>query len=235
MTRRHLMSPERVSAPDVELQAPCYDRGRPRSASPRNLVHRKRHVRVIRQGLIRRVALGLVPFGLAMLAMQMVLQHRLSNGNVFHGTGVENLRLSPRASVDQQPYLVAFPRAKGNRPVSRFNMLLPREGNASRPDYGHLNIAFLENEGVKRVIYHDVRLDQGRITTLDDDNDNYYAYDDDFKRNPYSHDNDNHVEKEDKRKCRRVNWHRGMPINCNTIYEMDFGTLTDQGRTFYVG
>lgn len=90
--------------------------------------------------------------------------------------------------------------------------------------------------GCKRQIYHDFRLDETKKDRGDPDEgtyDNYYAFDDDKLRNPfarYSRD-----KRDLERKCRRVNWHRFNPINCNNIHELDFRSAIERGQTKFIG
>ena len=43
-------------------------------------------------------------------------------------------------------------------------------------------------------------------------------------------------EKEDlEKRCRRVSWHRDLPINCNTVHEIDFQSSTGQGKSQFIG
>jgi hypothetical protein len=63
--------------------------------------------------------------------------------------------------------------------------------------------------------------------------DNYYAFDDDKKRSPYARYSQ---DKEDlKKNCRRVKFHRFNPLNCNTMHELDFQSVTGRGDTRHVG
>jgi len=87
--------------------------------------------------------------------------------------------------------------------------------------------------------------------TSEDDPDNayydpYYAFDDDFNRDPYQRDESekrNPLKPESDgahrtniAQCRRVNWYRDLPINCNTIHELiDSFTLARQNQHRFLG
>jgi hypothetical protein len=108
-------------------------------------------------------------------------------------------------------------------------------------DFGGLDIRFLEfgtSRDYGRAIYHDSYEDTGyeELWEATDDDENveyYYAFDDDAKRNPLVmyDDPDIHL----KKTCRRTNWHRQLPITCNTIHEFNFQGHVGIGDTKYVG
>lgn len=108
-------------------------------------------------------------------------------------------------------------------------------------DFGNLDLRFPEykaSPNFGRVIYHDKYEDTGYYDlwyAADDDGDieSYYAFDDDDKRNPLVmyDDPDIHLRK----KCRRTNWHRQLPITCNAIHEFDFQSHLGMGDTRFVG
>jgi hypothetical protein len=94
-------------------------------------------------------------------------------------------------------------------------------------DHGGLDIKILEDEKLRiqrREIFHDFKDDRGYeelINGPEDDDyvDNYYAFDDDFKRNPLLAWDDQEIHK--TKQCRRTSWHRDLPINCNNLHEFD--------------
>jgi hypothetical protein len=107
-------------------------------------------------------------------------------------------------------------------------------------DFGGLEIRFFRNtERVhQRIIYHDFNEDKGYDELLDEadddgDMENYYAFDDDEKRNPLTiwDDPDIHLRK----KCRRTSWYRELPINCNSVHEFDFLSGVSDGGTTRLG
>jgi len=114
------------------------------------------------------------------------------------------------------------------------------------PNYGDLYIDIMEEDGVKRAIYHDYKMDLAKYDDtgkqikqlnkdgeeVNDDVDFYYAFDDDEERNPYSIVHDEELE---KKHCRRTNWHRNLPINCNTMHEFDPRSIAIEGRMKFVG
>jgi hypothetical protein len=110
-----------------------------------------------------------------------------------------------------------------------------------KQDFGGLSLRFPEyhtSQDRGRIIYHDTYEDTGYEklwNNADDDGsmDSYYAFDDDEKRNPLVmyDDPDIHLRK----KCRRTNWHRRLPITCNSIHEFNFQSHIAIGDTKYVG
>lgn len=90
---------------------------------------------------------------------------------------------------------------------------------------------------------------QNNTSEGDPDNayyDPYYAFDDDVNRDPYQRDESekrNPLKPESDgahrtniAQCRRVNWYRDLPINCNTIHELiDSFTLARQNQHRFLG
>jgi hypothetical protein len=116
---------------------------------------------------------------------------------------------------------------------------LPRSSNASWSDdqweanYGGLEINLFEEEGGTRVIYRDFDLEKTkgeRSPVKEESVDGYYAFDDDAKRNPYH----KRASKKGQR-CRRTKFHRRLPVNCNTMYEMDFHRVVETGNQKHLG
>ena len=90
--------------------------------------------------------------------------------------------------------------------------------NSPHPDYGDLQINFLE-EGMERSIQPDPQALHGHVYTDDEYEpdynsfDEYYAFDDDFVRNE--------AWEKSKKKCRRVAWHKNYFPNCNQFHEIE--------------
>jgi serine/threonine protein kinase len=111
----------------------------------------------------------------------------------------------------------------------------PEPRFVATPDYGGFNIQFLAEEDTLRSIDiekqqewepHDIDIDENDIDT-------YYAFDDDIVRNPYSEYDDDSIRT--SKHCRRVAWHRKLPINCNLIHELDFLSSIQDGTAEYAG
>jgi hypothetical protein len=68
-----------------------------------------------------------------------------------------------------------------------------------------------------------------------EDFDNYYAYDDDRKRNTYSRADLGQSVLEKERLCRRPRWYRETRINCNTLHEVNIAGLYGHGNLDFVG
>ena len=100
-----------------------------------------------------------------------------------------------------------------------------REGKSL--DFGGLDLVFPKNEreSTTRQIRHDatwMRSDYRDYRTdyMDDDQDNYYAYDDDYVRNPFIESDDEAEQEEiDGYHCRRISEHRLYFPNCNSFHE----------------
>ena len=105
--------------------------------------------------------------------------------------------------------------------------------------FGELQIKFLDdkqNRNERRQIYYEFDLHRGYDDLLpidDDNNDYYYAFDDDIKRNPYTAYSDDTIKKE--KHCRRTKFHRDLPINCNTLHEFDMEQEVAKGDTKFLG
>jgi len=95
------------------------------------------------------------------------------------------------------------------------------------PDFGGLNLTFSKNGSMTatRPIRHDpmqLFLDYRdyRSVARDDDQDNYYAHDDDYTRNPFIEDYDQDEASEvEGFHCRRISEHRLYFPNCNSFHE----------------
>lgn len=108
----------------------------------------------------------------------------------------------------------------------------------AKPDYGDLEIQFLAEMNVPRVIYVDPLewesdWEPHEADTNEDDFDTYYAFDDDIQRNPYRDYEDDYIKT--SKHCRRVAWHRNLPINCNAIHEFDFLQYVEDGVSEFTG
>ena len=120
-------------------------------------------------------------------------------------------------------------------------IIKPLSAADDKHDFGNLKLRFAEygtSHNFGRVIYHDTYEDTGYHELwgdADDDGDmeSYYAFDDDDKRNPLVmyDDPDIHFRK----KCRRTNWHRELPIACNTLHEYDFPSHIGMGDARFLG
>jgi hypothetical protein len=127
------------------------------------------------------------------------------------------VRTASRASVGAA--------AVGNESIS--------DSDDAEPDYGGLDIGFFEEAGVSRTIYHDPSLDEtkrDRTPEKEERVDVYYAFDDDERRNPY-----NSRKSKKGQRCHRTKFHRRRPINCNSMYEMDFRSIVAAGNQDYLG
>lgn len=112
---------------------------------------------------------------------------------------------------------------------------------AIKRDDGDLNVKIIEDEGFRlerRIIYHDFDQDmryEDMINGPNDDDyiDNYYAFDDDERRNTIRAYADKTLYK--SKKCRRTSWHRDLPINCNNVHEFDVEQRFRSGDTTFLG
>jgi hypothetical protein len=127
---------------------------------------------------------------------------------------------------------VVFSQVDHGTPVSHPK---PWDHILEEPDYGDLELRFLEVEGQPRVLYHDFDLDHSEIHrwTGDDFVEYYFAFDDDHERNPYKAYDDHKIAEE--RHCRRVRWHRNYKINCNAFHELDLGTNVQHNVSKFLG
>jgi hypothetical protein len=107
-------------------------------------------------------------------------------------------------------------------------------------DFGGLDLQFLKNESFRqgRVVEHDIYEETAYDElwdAADDDGDvdSYYAFDDDEKRNPLVLYDDPDINL--RKKCRRTNWHRQLPITCNMIHEFGFQNNIQIGDTKFLG
>lgn len=135
---------------------------------------------------------------------------------------------------------VIFPPQRFRAPPRKLAVPIIRPSSAhdNERDFGNLELRFPEYETFRRFVYHDTNEDAGYFKLwkdADDDGDmeSYYAFDDDDKRNPLIKydDPDIHL----KKKCRRTNWHRQLPITCNTIHKYDFQSHIRRGETKFLG
>jgi hypothetical protein len=101
---------------------------------------------------------------------------------------------------------------------------------AESMDFGGLDLVFFENNNMAREIGFDAMSMHSEyrdyhIVPRDDDQDNYYAYDDDIVRNPFRSVDEWNQEDEDKsietdgKSCRRISEHRLYFPNCNSFHE----------------
>ena len=104
-------------------------------------------------------------------------------------------------------------------------------------DFGGLDLEVQrsENMGTTRQIRHDSMRMQSdfrdyRTVERDDDQDNYYAFDDDFLRDPFtqSYAEDDELEEVHGHSCRRISEHRLYFPNCNSFHETP---LLESGAT----
>lgn len=158
-------------------------------------------------------------------------------------------RVGPLSPLAAQSYHVSFPTTTTNNKRSLFstnNMEWPyqlsskEQRDAHKRDFGNLDIRFLEDTADRtrgRVIYHDFKDDQNYdliyYTDDDDENDYYYNFDDDAKRNPYVMWDDKTLAQH--KQCRRTNWHRDLPMNCNSLHEFDIERRFRLGESKYLG
>jgi hypothetical protein len=110
---------------------------------------------------------------------------------------------------------------------------------AIRRDFGRLEIHIPEDESMRlqrRTIYHDFDEDE-RYEDLqpedDDSIDNYYAFDDDYNRNPLMAYEDTEIHK--TKQCRRTKWHRDLPVDCNKLHEFDVESRMRTGDMSFLG
>jgi hypothetical protein len=105
-------------------------------------------------------------------------------------------------------------------PTAEFSLLFQSS------DFGDLDILIPEDINVPRVIYHDFHDDQSpdmyqaakAARSADDNVDYYYAFDDDYARNPYRAWNDDNIHR--THQCRRTSFHRRNPTSCNPFHEL---------------
>ncbi|GAX24697.1 hypothetical protein FisN_4Hh255 [Fistulifera solaris] len=105
--------------------------------------------------------------------------------------------------------------------------------HVATPDYGGLNIHFLAEGNAPRAIDVHRQPNWPPHDTDENDIDTYYAFDDDIVRNPYSEYDDDSIRT--SKHCRRVAWHRKLPINCNLIHELDFLSSIQDGTAKFAG
>lgn len=95
-------------------------------------------------------------------------------------------------------------------------------------DFGNVNLRFLENSGDTRRIYRGIWEREGRARHLnqprDDDTEQYWAFDDDWLRNPLVSFDDANIQ--DIHHCRRTKWHRLSFHTGNLLHEIDLVTHT---------
>jgi len=141
-------------------------------------------------------------------------------------------------SRDDSGILVAFSPWRNSSSVP-LSISIPKpfdelEKDRQVPYFGDLFIDIFEEDGMRRAIYHDFRLDKRKKKSIDSaDVDQYYAFDDDAKRNPYTEWDDDSIQ--DRKRCRRTSWHRDLPINCNTVHEMDLELAVVKSKLEHIG
>jgi hypothetical protein len=126
----------------------------------------------------------------------------------------------------------------------------------------NLHFGYHGDHGARRPVYDNDRYhkdwyhsddDEGAaVATINShhtiDEYNYYAFDDDAKRDPWrDHRHDAYPTTASSRQyenepppiqnqtCRRVSWHREMHLNCLNFHEFDFGNHVLQGSSKYIG
>ena len=140
----------------------------------------------------------------------------------FHGPKrTASMSIQHPQSIDTNLFL---PQYKG---LDKFKKIPKAIINSPHPDYGNLQINFLE-EGMERTIQPDPQALHGHVYTTDEYEtdytsfDEYYAFDDDFIRNePW---------KKSKKKCRRNAWHKNYFPNCNSFHEIEIINIKGKDR-----
>lgn len=138
----------------------------------------------------------------------------------------------------EQELSVGFGHWKRSRAVMKKLPDLDEEEaeRAFRPNHGGIHAKALSATDWQRKIAPEeeempsrqsVRL--GHHRSVHDTVDDYYAFDDDVKRNPYSSGDES-----ERKFCRRTSWHRNLPINCNSLHEFDLMSITADNRMNYL-
>jgi len=110
--------------------------------------------------------------------------------------------------------------------VQSLSRSIPKPANTLESSSGHPNFAGLKmttlepgesreiqpNDPLLELGYQELKFNKNGKT---DDVESLYAFDDDFKRNPYNDYEDDNIQNE--KQCRRTNWYRDLPINCNNV------------------
>jgi hypothetical protein len=125
------------------------------------------------------------------------------------------------------------------------------EASSSNRNHHHHDYDFDHSHGPRRPVYYNDRYykdwyhsdDDDTATTSNINNNNideynYYAFDDDAKRDPWRHRpmmGQTGDIKHNKKTCRRVSWHREMQLNCLNFHEFDFANHVLQGSSKYIG
>ena len=146
----------------------------------------------------------------------------IGSGTSFHGPKrTAFIQLQHPQSTDVNLFL---PQYKG---VDHFKGMPNGLVNSPHPDYGDLQINFLE-EGMERSIQPDPQALHGHVYTSDEFEsgsnsfDEYYAFDDDYVRNiPFE---------KTKKTCRRVAWHKNYFPNCNQFHEIEIVNVKGTDR-----
>lgn len=162
-------------------------------------------------------------------------------------------RLQPAARTFPESLSVVFtPTWQGNsslcqaidssKCLSLFNLpkFALRESPFNDTDtFGGLQFNFFEEEGQRRTIFHDYDLDDRKedrpLRSKKTDVERYYAFDDDRVRSDYITLYNHYVsEAKSNKLCRRTNWYRFTPLNCNSFHELDLVSLQQNGDLLYV-
>jgi hypothetical protein len=112
--------------------------------------------------------------------------------------------------------------------------------DALEMDFGGIDVRIFRDEGMARVIYSNLKDRRGRSADWKDEKsektwyDYVFAYDDDNNRNPYVAFDDDAIDVSEH-PCRRVSWHRGLHVDCNSVHEVDMEANTWQRKAEYIG
>lgn len=156
---------------------------------------------------------------------------------------------TPRAAH----FSVAFPQSsiKVKEPLSEPDPLSEELAIRMKvKNFGDLNIRFFkydDDETPRRSIYQSERdewtaedlyywdpvTEKHLEVLVGDENDYYYNFDDDVRRNPLIAYDDDTIQ--DEKLCRRTSWHRNVRINCNMLHEFDVQWRFLNGETSFLG
>ena len=146
-------------------------------------------------------------------------------------------RFGPQHAEFQETMPTYFVETEGGMHLKRPRLDGTIIKNVNTRDFGGLDLDFRESEkmGTTRQIRYDSMRMQSyfrdyRTVGRDDDQDNYYAYDDDYLRDPFtqSYPDDDEVVEVDGHRCRRISEHRLYFPNCNSFHETP---LLESGAT----
>jgi hypothetical protein len=177
---------------------------------------------------------------LMILSTMLTLYMFLEWWFVWTQTHQDSVRVTFRSQLSR-PIALIFPTCQGQR-RSKFYLPLPMDPDSQEEagyvDYDGLFIQVFEEESQHRSIFHDFYEDMGMGEIVDeadeeDDNDYYYAFDDDVKRNPYIAWDDPNIQ--DEKHCRRVSWHRLVLLNCNSFHELSLASNALDGSVTFKG